>query len=52
MRGCGNFDSERDRYLSKVTQQINERGEIRTICVLGVVLESRRMWICLYHLLL
>lgn len=42
MCGCRNFDSERDRYLSEVTQQVNEGGETRIISVLGVVLESKR----------
>lgn len=41
MCGCRNSDSERDRYLSKVTQKVNERGETRIISVLGVVLGQR-----------
>lgn len=42
MCGCRNLNSERDRHLSKDTQQVSERGETRIICALGLDLKSRR----------
>ena len=35
MHGSRNFNSGKDRRLSKATQQVSERGEMRIICVLG-----------------
>ena len=38
--------TQRGRHLSKATEQVNERGETRIICVLGVGLGSRRDHMC------
>lgn len=58
MHGSRNFDSGKDRHLPKATQQVNERGEMRIICVLGFgvtetqfQLTSRVTWGILLRLL-